>query len=1133
MTAGDESARQRILDDLASTLFVEAGAGTGKTSALVGRILALVTGGRARLSEIAAITFTEAAAAELADRVAESLERLAAGETLPSAPVGEPLASVAEWRRRARAALDELDTAAIGTLHGFARRLLAEHPFEAGLPPGFEVLDEVRSAIGFGERWRRFFDQLLEDPADRPVLLRALVCGVQPAHLEEVTRQLGDHWDLVADHLAASGGDTEPPLSRVVAGPVLAALEEALALAGACTDPEDRLLAHLDRVAPVAAALREAGTGDELVVLQSLADAPPLSADRKGRRPNWGGRVEDVRQLLASAEKARRELLASVGGQAVERLVRRLCRLTLAAADERRRDGRLEFHDLLVHARQLLRTDDAVRRALGAQYRYVLIDEFQDTDPIQAELAVRLTDREEGRLFFVGDPTQSIYRFRRADIGLFLGTRDLHADGLVRLTRNHRSVPGVLGWVNDLFARLIGQGVPGSQPAFVALDPHRPPAAVSTSGETGSRSGGWQEGWPPVVLLGGALEATGGIEDLRRQAAAELAAAVVRVRDEGWPIGEEGRPARLADITILVPTRTGVPALQQALEEAGVPYRLETSSLVYGSAEVQELLTVLRAVDDPADPIATVAALRTTLFGCGDDDLVAYHQAGGSWDYRRQPPEVLGPLHPVARAMASLAELHGRRWWGEVSTLVGQVLEERRVLELALDGGRPREVWRRLRFVADQARQFDEGGGGGLRRYLAWAEAQSDEAARVAEVVLPETDDDAVRITTVHAAKGLEFPVVVLAGLETERRSGRFPRVLWDGDRPEVAVSGRLRTAGFDLLEERDHAMEEHERLRLLYVAATRARDHLLVCLHHRAGSRCDAAVVAAACEEIPGRWRRLPPATPRRTSDDRSALEERPAGGSAANEPDRTAWLARRRALLDRSALPRTVAATSVAKLASGGESLDRLVVEVEEAGIEEADQLGSPPVWRRGRAGTAVGRAVHAALQQVDLATGEGLEALARASAAAEGVSARHAEVAQLVRAALGSPLVQRAVARRHWRELYVGAPVGDRVLEGFVDLLVEDEEGLSVVDYKTDRMPESSALEAAVARYRLQGAAYAVALEASLSRPVHSCNFLFLGAGGAVACPVEDLEAAKAEVRDLLGASGAGRAPRAGTG
>jgi ATP-dependent helicase/nuclease subunit A len=1124
VTTGDESARQRILDDLASTLFVEAGAGTGKTSALVGRILALVTGGRARLSEIAAITFTEAAAAELADRVAESLERLAAGETSASGPVGEPLTSVAERRRRARAALDELDTAAIGTLHGFARRLLAEHPFEAGLPPGFEVLDEVRSVIGFDERWRRFFDQLLEDPADRPVLLRALVCGLQPAHLEEVARQLGDHWDLVADHVAASGGGTEPPLSRVVVGPVLAALEEALVLADACTDPEDRLLAHLHRVAPVAAVLREAGGGDELVVLQSLADAPPLSADRKGRRSSWGGRVEDVRQLLASAEKARRELLASVGGQAVERLVRRLCHLTLAAADERRRDGRLEFHDLLVHARHLLRTDDAVRRALGAQYRYVLIDEFQDTDPIQAELAVRLTDGEEGRLFFVGDPTQSIYRFRRADIGLFLGTRDLHADGLVRLTRNHRSVPGVLDWVNDLFARLIGQGVPGSQPAFVALDPHRS-AAIPTSGETGARSGGWQDGWPPVVLLGGALEATGGIEALRRQAAAELAAAVVRVRDEGWPLGDEGRPARLADITILVPTRTGVPVLQQALEEAGVAYRLETSSLVYGSVEVQELLTVLRAVDDPADPVATVAALRTTIFGCGDDDLVAYHQAGGSWDYRRQPPEVLGPVHPVARAMASLADLHGRRWWGEVSTLVGQVLEERRVLELALDGPRPREAWRRLRFVADQARQFDEGGGGGLRRYLAWAEAQSDEAARVAEVVLPETDDDAVRITTIHAAKGLEFPVVVLAGLETERRSGRFPRVLWDGDRPEVAVSGTLRTAGFDLLEERDHAMEEHERLRLLYVAATRARDHLLVCLHHRAGSRCDAAVVAAACEEMPGRWRRLPPATPSRPPDDRKSLEERPAGVAAANDPDRTAWLARRRALLDRAAFPRTVAATSVAKLASRRGPLDRLVVEAEEAETEEADQLGSPPVWRRGRAGTAVGRAVHATLQQVDLATGEGLEALARASAAAEGVSARHAEVAQLVRAALGSSLVQRAVALRHWRELYVGAPVGDRVLEGFVDLLFEDEEGLSVVDYKTDRMPESSALEAAVARYRLQGAAYAVALEASLSRPVHSCNFLFLGSGGAVARPIEDLEAAKAEVRDLLGASGAG--------
>jgi len=1107
----DRSARRRIATDLDATLFVEAGAGTGKTTALVGRILALVTGGRARLSEIAAITFTEAAAAELADRVGESLERLAPVE--PSA----------------RAALDELDGAAIGTLHGFARRMLAEHPFEAGLPPRVDVLDEIRSSVAFDERWRQFFDRLLDDPAARPVLLRALVCGVQPGQLQEVARQLGDHWDLVADHVGAATGVDRRPLVAIDTGPVSAPLEQALQLAGVCSDPGDLLLAHLRRLGPTAVALSEAAGGDELGALQAVVDAPTLRAGRRGRAQSWRGRVDEVRQLLVSADEARRRLLAEVGGEVVGRLVESLCRLTLDAADERRCEGRLEFHDLLVHARRLLRTDGEVRRALGEKYRYVLIDEFQDTDPIQAELAELLTGGDAGRLFFVGDPAQSIYRFRRADIGLFLSTGERHADGLVRLTRNHRSVPGVLGWVNELFARLIGEGTPGSQPSYSPLAPHRPAHDGPAPGVA----------VPPVVLLGGAVETDEGTEVLRRRAAAELAAAVARVRDEGWPVGDDGRPARLADIAVLVPTRTGVPALQRALEDAGIAYRLEASSLVYASTEVRELLTVLRALDDPSDAVSTVAALRTALFGCGDDDLVAYHQAGGAWDYRRPAPEGLRPDHPVITAMTSLAELHASRWWCEVGSLVDRVLERRRALELALDGRRPREAWRRLRFVADQARQFDESGGGGLRRYLAWADAQSDEAARVAEVVLPESDDDAVRISTVHAAKGLEFPVVVLAGLDVERRNGRHPRVLFDGPRPEVALSSELQTPGFAALAERDQRMEEDERRRLLYVAATRARDHLLVCLHHRAGSSCDAAVVAAACADMPEWWRRLPP----------MAVVAPPTGGSrpvrwegSGAEPDRETWSAQRRRLLAEASVPATVAATSVAKLvaAAGDEGLTASVADpaaaeaaADIAAAESAADIAAEAegeeepsgrtAWRRGRAGTAVGRAVHATLQQVDLDSGEGLAALARSAAAAEGVAARHGEVAQLVRAALAAPIVRRAAAGRHWKEVYVGAPVGGRVLEGFVDLLVEDGDGLAVVDYKTDRVPEGDDLEAAMAAYRWQGAAYAVALERSLGRPVQRCTFLFLRPDAAVAREVPDLEGAKEEIRRLLGAAG----------
>ena len=314
---------------------------------------------------------------------------------------------------------------------------------------------------------------------------------------------------------------------------------------------------------------------------------------------------------------------------------------------------------------------------------------------------------------------------------------------------------------------------------------------------------------------------------------------------------------------MLIPTRTSLPALEDALESAGLPYRVESSSLVYASPEVRDLLTVLRAIDDPTDEVAIVAALRSPMFGCGDDDLVTHRSADGSWDYRTPPPDDADPDGPVAAGMRSLRRLHDERWWHDVSGLIQRVLAERRLLELALDDRRPRDVWRRLHFVTDQARVFTDAYGTDLRRYLAWAEVQCAEDARVVEAILPESDDDAVRIMTVHASKGLEFPIVVLSGLNVADRSRRSGvDVLWNETTPEVRLSKQASTPGYDQLATVEDTMESYEQLRLLYVAATRARDHLVVSLHHKRGTSCHAARLAGQCDAVPELWRRLDDAT-------------------------------------------------------------------------------------------------------------------------------------------------------------------------------------------------------------------------------------------------------------------------------
>jgi len=1139
----DGEARALIRTGLGATQFVEAGAGTGKTTALVSRILELVCSGRTTLGHLAAITFTEAAAAELRDRIYEALELAVADEDDDAVADEDADAGVSvgpaperEARRgRARAALDDIDGATISTLHGFAQRILAAHPFEAGLPPGFDVLDEGRSALAFDERWEGFVDRLLDDPSLQGPLCRLLACGGRIDHLRAVAEQCNRHWDLLLDV-------DPPPVEPVAvdASPVLGPLGEAIGLADHCTADDDLLLAHLRGLDGLRSAL--AASTDELETLQLLAATSKLSCT-KGAKGSWGCPVDDVRGLLAAAESARVDLVTRAGSAALAALLPAIRTLTLEGAADRRREGRLEFHDLLVWSLELVRHHPAVRDALHRQYERLFVDEFQDTDPIQAELAARIaatgdcppgvswTDLpvEPGRLFFVGDPKQAIYRFRRADIGLFLSIRSRFEEERLALTDNFRSVPGVIDWVNEVFGSLLGAGEPGVQPAYEPLHPRR--ASHGEIDGTGAPAGGAPATDPPVVLLGGATDARS-VETVREAEAADIAATVLRIRDEGWPVGEEGDPARLADITVLIPARTGLGILEEAFDDAGIPYRLGASSLVYDSAEVIELLAVLAAVDDPTDQVSLVAALRSAAFACGDDDLFGFHQAGGAWDYRAAPPEGLAPGNPVVDGMARLRGLHHERWWTDVSGLIDAVIERCHLMELALDERRHRDVWRRLRFVADQARQFADSFGGDLRRYLDWVELQRRDDVRAVEVVLPEPDDDAVQVMTVHGAKGLEFPVVVLAGLNRTSAGSRGVGVLWGAAGPEVRIRGDLRTPGFDDLAAREQRMERAQDLRLLYVAATRARDHLVVSLHHKAGSPCHAALLAPLCEGAPGLTRRLegagtpPVPVPPVTRDD----------DGADDDGDRQAWLVEHARLVGPGARPRTLAASTIASLGhpedghgpggggtvTGGERPSTGPAGSATGGPKGDLDLDTPP-WKRGRGGTSVGRAVHAVLQAVDLATGEGVDALAAVQAVAEGVTGREHEIAAMVRGALGSELIRQAVAGgRFWRELYVGAPLTDRpdgpVLEGFVDLLVETPDGLVVVDYKTDSVAGDEDLDRAAERYRLQGATYALALERALGTTVARCVFLFLRTPSAEAREVDDLRAAMDEVAVL---------------
>lgn len=1098
----DAADRALVTDNLDITLFVEAGAGSGKTEALVTRVANLVLAG-VPMGSIAAITFTEKAASELRHRVRERLEKVAARGDATHAEL-------------AANAIAELDLAPVGTLHAFARRVLNEFPIEAQLPPRFAVLDEVQSASAFHERFTDFLEGLLDDP-DSVRLVE--LCQHDNFGIEKGARRMADdfqaNWDLVEARVSA---EMPPRFDDVSAQSNLASACAAIAAYEAPPgDTQEGVIAAFKQFGQRLAAPLPMG---ELLRIIHAFDKVRYAG--KGDTKEWGRfhGSPDVAVAYRATVAAARDL-----GKATLLLCNEERRLTLGAllreftlqsVRDRELAGELEFHDLLVLARRLVATSPDVRRQLHQRYTRLLLDEFQDTDPIQLELAVRITaDPNDqpadwhllqplaGRLTVVGDPKQSIYRFRRADIAQFLRASDQIGAQRATLSANFRSASPIIDWVNTTMGELINFE-PDVQPAYEPL--------------IASRLGGHDHG--SVTVLGAQQHEDLGraaAEALREREAADVAGVVVQALAKKWQVWRDGElhDCRPGDIAILLPSRLSLVALQVALAARDIPFRAENSSLVYAASEVRALMLALRAADDPTDELALVSALRTPLFGCSDRHLydwkVTHNQA---WNWR-QLPDATSELfdHPVAVALRCMSELEGRVRYSTPSQLLSWLVHERCVMELALAGRDHRDVWRRVRFVIDQARAWSEAGGHGVRRYLLWTRLQGDEGRFVAETVLPETDHDAVRIMTVHAAKGLQFPITIVSGLSSTPASTRGRRVVWPESTWTLSDPDDPIYQQFLPIDEQ---MSDAERVRLLYVACTRAMDHLVVSLHRtdkstKSSAKITAdAAVGAIHVEFSGH-------------DGALSAPESPASELAwANEDE---WWQTWQHDLAAASRPAAMSATALAHAdddeapaaitedsstdADVGADVDLGVdADVDEGLVKDPIDLDLPP-WQRGRYGTAIGRAVHAVLQFADLRSGDNIATLAAAQAAAEGVLDHEQTIERLARSALTAPIVAESIEFEHWRELFVAAEVGGTIVEGYIDLLVRHpQHGLMIVDYKTDQVPDGDERNARLARYGTQLAAYGLALQQVLGEPVAGGVLVMCRVeGGAVQVPIDD--------------------------
>jgi ATP-dependent exoDNAse (exonuclease V) beta subunit len=1085
----DQPARDRIKYDLDATLFVEAGAGTGKTTALVGRIVSLVLSGVA-MENIAAITFTDRAASELRDRVRRKFEALAA---TPGAEAD-----------LAAAALRELDGAALCTLHAFAQRILVDHPIEAGLPPAVEVSDSVSSLLEFDERWAETLHGLLNNSTQTFTLLMGMEIGITLDHLRKLAKEFDQNWDQVEERISPVAEPAPIDVQRL-----LRTLKDLTDLADLCTADHDPMVDYLTMVSVFADDLRR-NAQDPLAVVRILSKAlngnggPTFRGGNTGRKGNWLGSIDitGVRNQLTEAREQISEALQQLADQIINRLAATIGQSSVDAAAHRQHQGQLSFHDLLVLARRVLLHPDHglnVRQSLSQRYQRLLLDEFQDTDPLQIELAALIADPttitadwqnlkpRPGSLFFVGDPKQSIYGFRRADISLYLTAQQTFGTEEVQLEGNFRTTEPIINWVNEIFGQLITPEEK-TQPAYVPLTTHRKESTVG----------------PAVTLLGFHEDKKDNAEERRDDDAAEIAAIITTALAEEWTIYDEEvelwRPCQPGDITILVRTRTPVSSLTKALDALGIPRRVEAGSNPWENDEVRDLLTTLRAIDDPTDELALITALRSPLFGCSDEDLFDYTTSGGKWNHQKIETVNLPDSHCAVEGVAWMAKLHKMRPWNNAAQLTELVIKERRSMELAMAHPRPRDAWRRIRTFSGTARSYCELRGGDLRSFLHWCGLHANDEVKVDEVVPPEPDDNAVRIMTIHAAKGLEFPICILADLGATRNT-RGLHVSFPTNTPGIAVgfkkdlTNNVRMATTEQFDHREHL----ERLRLLYVAATRARDHLVISLHRstpKTAPETRAGVSSAEifCEVTDGEGASLTTPTVQAFT--------RPTSPQTRDLPQVNAWQTSLEEIQKRSEQRPTVAATTLTAEAA-----------------EEAEEE-QPGHGETGRHGPAVGRAVHNALQIIDFA--ENGQAEAQQAATNEGVAPE--TVATMVASALASPSVRAAATTEHWRELFVASPLSDDLLlEGYIDLAYREGDGLVIVDYKTDAYRTEKELTVKVAHYRLQGAAYSLAVQQATGLPVHRMVFCFLGNGQAEEREIKDLTTAMDEVKAQVAVTG----------
>jgi ATP-dependent helicase/nuclease subunit A len=1099
----DQAQRDAALAERVQNLVIDAGAGTGKTTILVERLVAMLAppdgAGAIPIERVAAITFTRKAAGELRLRIRERLlsELAKAGGSAREAPL--------------RAALAGLDTAHVGTIHSFADRLLRLRPVEAGLSPSYDVVEDdtallretfavLMQAVEGGTLGAELQGASVAPRADEATrtLLDALAAGLE-AESEE--REWDTRYGLDALFEGFIRNRDVPPLDVPPAALDLDAFRgfagEFLALArGVAPGPYGAewvlrtaaLLQRLRRVDDPIRMYRELRRQIDRAPRYRVTLRNTFGGDKAAWKV-WKSWLGDDRDRPGSL---RDDLLAPLRRWMATRLARLFPVVVELYERVKARRRQLDQLDLLVKLRDLLRDDRRARAAYQALFDHVFVDEFQDTDPLQAEIVLYLCEASPaaatwlevrpapGRLTLVGDPKQSIYRFRRADVAMYDRVRRILVGAGAReveLSANFRSTPSLIAWLNDRFDRIL-----------MTSPDRRFDAAEGRVFNRALLPGRADDAGPAVHLMpyefGDGADHT--VDECRGLEGAALArylrwlveASGTRVLD---PIERRPRAVGYGDIAVLAISTWRLRLLFPVLDAAGVPYSSRGGTLFLSDPLHRQFLLGLRSVADREDGVAEAALLRPPFFAVDLADLAREVDAAGPVPER------------LAQARGLVRELRRRRHERSVGATARDLLEQTAFGRAVAQGPNGSQRLARLRELCLALEQV--AAAEGLDFDAATARAREWVAHPVPLDPPHPVGSEAVQVLTVHQAKGLEFPVVILwDGLG--QWNALFQPAPWRQDREERGWLMNLpglsweEPAGLALRTTEGRYLDA-ERPRVVYVAATRARDLLVVpCAGGvKPGRHICGDLVAETPEAL---VRRLPRYVPGVEEPDWARARPAPAparvedGATTSEEADRR-WSAAAVA----AARPR-LAPSSVTGSVRPEEPVE--------------DELAAEPAKRKQRVGrhgalfgSTVHRAIGLALADEALSPAEAVRRAARMTALGEHLTEAEEDVARALEALAREGLRRRPGPDLQLEYALAGPWEEGLLVSGYADLVAVTGGRLDVLDFKTDAPPASS-VEVDHAQYVAQVRAYGRLLQTAALADDRAlrCGLLFTANG-----------------------------------